>query len=1033
MPPSFLYKNLLLFLFTVLSFEGLAQLSTFHFHHLGAENNLCSQTSNYYLFKDSKGFVWVSSVNGLSRFDGKEVRQYHHEQDDVHSLADENIHSHFFEDQNKDLWFSTNDAIHRYVRKEDCFERHYLPKKENTEYQVMLLDTINGGLWVRNDDELYFYDPIKRQHKYIDHFSFTHRSRMAFRKDGKSVYLFIPEEKRDLRIVEYSGTEKKMDRLLGLNFSKPDVYVYYSFYEDDEHLWLAADIGLIEVDILSGNFEIHRTTGNVVIDGVSDIVAQKGANILIIATHEKGVWFFDKIKQQFIDPFFQSHEEGLAPFLKPVYRMYLDDDETLWMHVSGKGVYYTNLRKKKFAVFLQKKRDEKQSLNHIKNITVDPQNRIWCLSKNGIAVLDEEGNVLNRYLVSDKEGALLDGNDPFHLFYDSKERVWLSTQKGLFVLTDPKGRFRSVDAIPTSKKPGVSFVTELSNGKLLASSLSNGIFEIDEQNLVLRPFEDFVSSKGMYNWIYESNKEKVFFYKDNLQLEVYNYQEDRLVYDRSLAFKLRVTAFVEDTLRERLWLSSFGGLFYIDLRLTPYTLQKDTVFVQKNLAGALLDAKGKIWISSNLGLFSYQPDSKRIVQYDKSDGLQHQEFSFWSFAQTHNGKFIFGGLDGINMFDPLKVEKIKIAAKPEISRILINDASTNRLSIYSNGIKNISEIQKLTLPYDSNTISFNFAALEYSHPEANEFKFQMKNLDDALVYNQNKNFVRYPNIPPGEYTFRLWASNSDGVWSTRVKELQISILPPWWQTWQARLAALAILGLILYTIYRYRVAQIRKQEAFLRKEAEYKQMLAETETAILRLQMNPHFIFNSLNSIGSYILQEDTDLAYDYLIDFSKLMRMILDFAEKPFIALSDEINLLERYIKTEAMRFEKKIDFQVNVSKTLDAEELQLPTMILQPFVENAILHGLAQKKEAGIIKLTFQKKGDHLICTVEDNGLGRKAASKNNPRHHQSKALKITERRLKLLSEQKKAEASFEIKDLLAENGASLGTQVYLQLPLV
>ena len=209
-------------------------------------------------------------------------------------------------------------------------------------------------------------------------------------------------------------------------------------------------------------------------------------------------------------------------------------------------------------------------------------------------------------------------------------------------------------------------------------------------------------------------------------------------------------------------------------------------------------------------------------------------------------------------------------------------------------------------------------------------------------------------------------------------------------------------------------------------------MLAETETAILRLQMNPHFIFNSLNSISSYILQEETDQAYDYLVDFSKLMRMILDFAEKPFIALADEIELLKRYIKTEAMRFEKEIDCQINIADGLDTEEIQLPTMILQPFVENAILHGLARKKEAGIIKLTFQRKNNSLICAIEDNGLGRKVASKNKQKHHQSKALKITERRLKLLGEQRKREASFEIKDLLAEDGVSLGTQVCLKFPL-
>ncbi|MBK7336153.1 MAG: histidine kinase [Saprospirales bacterium] len=202
-------------------------------------------------------------------------------------------------------------------------------------------------------------------------------------------------------------------------------------------------------------------------------------------------------------------------------------------------------------------------------------------------------------------------------------------------------------------------------------------------------------------------------------------------------------------------------------------------------------------------------------------------------------------------------------------------------------------------------------------------------------------------------------------------------------------------------MYRNRVERIRKKEEMLRKEAEVRQQMAETETAILRLQMNPHFIFNSMNSINAYILKKDINTASDYLGRFAKLMRMILDLAAKPLIPVSDEIELLKLYLQTEAMRFEHKFSYVFEVDESLDPDDVVLPTMILQPFVENAIWHGLSNKKGEGLIRISFKKENEMLHCVVEDNGIGRDAAlhSKSGVTVHESKAMSITLRRLELL----------------------------------
>jgi len=240
---------------------------------------------------------------------------------------------------------------------------------------------------------------------------------------------------------------------------------------------------------------------------------------------------------------------------------------------------------------------------------------------------------------------------------------------------------------------------------------------------------------------------------------------------------------------------------------------------------------------------------------------------------------------------------------------------------------------------------------------------------------------------------------------------------------------------IVYLIYRNRVQQIQKEADFKRKEAEYKQLAAETETAVLRLQMNPHFIFNSMNSISSYLLQKDIETANDYLGRFAKLMRKILIVAEEPYLPLYDEIELLEQYMQAEAMRFEEKFQYQFIVADEIDTDEVLIPTMILQPFVENAIWHGISNKKGKGNIEIGFKLEPEKLICSISDNGIGRKAASQNPNGSHESKAISITQRRLNLLvSEHNLAfQPSLAIEDLVNPQNQPIGTTVILTLPLI
>jgi len=199
--------------------------------------------------------------------------------------------------------------------------------------------------------------------------------------------------------------------------------------------------------------------------------------------------------------------------------------------------------------------------------------------------------------------------------------------------------------------------------------------------------------------------------------------------------------------------------------------------------------------------------------------------------------------------------------------------------------------------------------------------------------------------------------------------------------------------------------------------------------------MNPHFLFNTLVSIQNFILQQESDLAGKYLSKFSMLVRTILDSSFKDHILLADEINTLENYMELQKIRYPGKFEYNIEVAQALDTESIHLPPILLQPFVENAIEHGLKHKEGKGRISLRFLKKDDQFICEIEDDGVGREKAMRIenvNGKTHQSLATNIVKERIQNLNKNLKRKIHFNIIDLKSEDNVPLGTRVVITLPL-
>jgi ligand-binding sensor domain-containing protein len=323
-------------------------------------------------------------------------------------------------------------------------------------------------------------------------------------------------------------------------------------------------------------------------------------------------------------------------------------------------------------------------------------------------------------------------------------------------------------------------------------------------------------------------------------------------------------------------------------------------------------------------------------------------------------------------------------------------------------------------PHNSNTLRLRFYTLHYPSEGNIRYRYRLLGADTTFAYSTTRE-VLLANLAHGQYTFEVQAQGPSGQWSTPTR-WHFHIRPAWWQTpafWMLLSLSIAI---ALSLIYRWRLHQKHQQAAALEK-------IRQLETAALRAQMNPHFIFNCLNSIQHFITENNAEAAAHYLSSFARLVRLALHGAVDGRHSLCEEIEMLSHYLALEQLRFSQRFDYSIAVNPELDLDDISLPPLLVQPFVENALLHGLQNKEKGGLISIAFAAEDRYLIATITDNGPGLTAADGvKSP--HKSVGMMLTQRRLALLSEKARGDAKWE--NLTHPDGSPAGLRVTLHIPL-
>lgn len=472
------------------------------------------------------------------------------------------------------------------------------------------------------------------------------------------------------------------------------------------------------------------------------------------------------------------------------------------------------------------------------------------------------------------------------------------------------------------------------------------------------------------------------------------------------------------TIRNYLVFSTLGeGIRFMD-RYTGkrFTLSTRQGLLTNNINALCMDGD-RLWAAGSFGLneIRFEEDSFRVYSYTLSNGLKVSEIRQ---LQIHNNRLWMITPRGLYSFKPSEVVNNPAGIPVHILSVTNGDTTYTGTKLLLN-----PEIQFNSI------LRIHYVGLSYKQYGKVRYRYRLSGTNDAWIYTMNTE-VEFAFLAEGHYVFELCASNEDGEWGSPVT-FRFFIEPPFWRTWWFILGAgLLALGFI-FSVFIIRIRRLQEENSIRAQLYDYRQQA-------LVARMNPHFIFNSLNSIHYFIFNEDKRVAGKYLTRFASLMRLTLDFSTRDYVTLEEDLNALRLYMELEAWRFRNKFMFSLHTDRAIDVKAIRVPPMLAQPFVENAIKHGLLNRIEAGgKLDVRYRFNGDNLECVVEDNGIGREETDRLKQSSisgvHRSAGVSITRQRLETACEKNRQPFLLEYIDKTPAAQAESGTLVRFYIPYV
>lgn len=978
-------KKLIYIFFILVSVKAYSQKETEEKYKRYTSSEALPSTILYNLFSDSRGLLWISGNIGLTRFDGRNFINY-----SVKEGASDNEVFQVCEDGSKNIWFNTLSGVPCYIDK-DWKVHQFNPKEfgDTTTIIYMLHDRSNYSWFSDSKGNVFCYEGNKLKKIYQ---TLPSLNNIKTRVDGiiqdksgkiwfttnESQFIYLLKNDSLVRITLNEKAEKHITPHKPILLENGNLLIFSNTY------FSIFNPNTLKVEFVKS---MELVEGN----KVTCVYESKNKNIWIGTT--QGIIEYEFISHNNYK--FKDHtlkDEKVSTIIQ-------DFEGHYWVGTVNKGLIFIHGYPIKYLHF------ENSSNNSTLTLSEDGEN-VYAGNDNG-----EIHYIINDSII--KKVDLESSNVAFRRVMTSKQMpngtTWFGLDNCILIIEKEK-LIKKLDISPVKK---ITFI-----GNYAYIGTSSSIIKID-----IYTYEVVASIRsGRVSAIQNINNELVFANEKGLFKLKSDHSFDSLYLKKDFG-NARISDIQYNKQNQCVFVSTYGQGVFV-LRNGFVNAQFDTYSGLNSNFVYSIDVKDSIMhIATNKGVnkILYNKDGMLDFRsFDHKNGLPSDEVNDIIF---HNNKLYLSTVDGLCIIDELEAER-----SPNRPLIIFDGVYSNGKKIEIKTLKN-----PIILDQNQNVLSFKFIGIAYQTSDFFRFNYRILEMDSNYTITQSSS-LNVSDLKPGKYTLEAYAVDHQGVKSTEHIKITFIVQSHYWNSiwFYVFISFIAIVVLVFAILIRIKSIKQKEEE-----KTRLNKMLSELELTALKAQMNPHFIFNSLGSIQNLINRDKKTEANIYLSKFAKLLRLTLDNSDKKEIPLADEINMLELYLGLEALRFNNQFEFKINLADNVDIYENKIPTLIIQPFCENAIKHGLLPKKADAMLTINFTliDNDSILACEIIDNGIGRVQREKlkeNAVISHVSKGIKITKNRLELVNHLRNKPAEIKITDLYHQDGSAAGTKVLVTIPL-
>ncbi|MEO1626518.1 MAG: histidine kinase [Bacteroidota bacterium] len=931
----------------------------------------------YDIIEDKGGFIWLAASNGLYRFDGKEFKKYTHPDQKGLSIFDLNL------DKDGRIWcnnlagqllYAQGDSLHLFKDIGPEIDHHLIDIILQGEYlyAFSLLEIVSVHLRTKESKTIFApKDRVGAPSVIANKLRFN---------CGDTLYTI----RKDQVVALQSGEVVKG----GIQEETKDAYVFGG----GAYLFLLKYFGyysLYKIDIRQKKF---------VPIPIPEVL--EGLQIVCVQSKEDKYWF-STLKGVFVFTFQNGAFQLKAHYLGDhfISKSFTDSQGNHWLTTLDNGIFVMpNIHLTEI--------DLPKSVNKISQLVkISDSSVVMGTAKGELHRYDQQTGQIHQLPQVSKEQVLY-----ISPLLESQSFIAAYAEDAFLYKDDtaqPLGEYSTLVVKSISALPG---------DRILLGNYSSARIARRNKTSLQYEEEKFLRGKRVRNTFYDSAyQDKYVGYIDQL----IRYDSNLVAKEIQFRSKPIFTIDMGSTIDGTIWIASANkGLLGLrrDSIVYQYTLENGLL---SNTLFHLTTDSQCVWLATDKGIQKINPQSGTIQSLTKSDGMPSYHVSGMAILgndllfATNKGLFSLG--------------KNQLSSKSSFPSIYFTGVAINN--------RDTSILPSYQLPYHKNNLDISFFSNGFQSDESIAYQYRLKSTTNEKWKQLPMGIsnIQFNSLSPGSYRFEVQAVNPKQGTQSKSIAIDIRILKPYWRQLWFQLSIGGLVALLLSLIIGQQMKVREEKQRILFKQLEQEKALISANLESLRSQMNPHFIFNALTAIQEYIMMNEKILASEYLVKFSRLIRMYLEHSQEDMIPIAREIEALRLYLALEKERFENSIDIQLDIDPQLDLTAHTIPSLLIQPYVENAIKHGLLHRLDKRSLLIQFTKREDAILCTVRDNGVGRKRAMEiqrsRNPKHV-SFATSANQVRLSLINQNSEPPIVVDVQDLY-EQGNAAGTQVNITIP--